>query len=154
MAGEEICISYLGNCLGSRHVVIRDARDARDARVKNIKSETAIDLLLDFFPAKKKTKCQKKSKKVRDFKSKNGFIKIFDFLRKILNHGHHNDAIDWIGSSNTAFRISNPKKLASMWGLTKKKCGMTYSKLARAIRYGYGKTFKKGNNKYEYEFIL
>ena len=35
------------------------------------------------------------------------------------------------------FRIANPGKLAVLWGEQKKRDGMTYDKLARALRYYY-----------------
>lgn len=73
----------------------------------------------------------------------------------ILNKGGaYNDIIHWVGDSSTKFRISDPKTLSKLWGITKKKNNMDYPKMARAIRYGYNTSFKKCEKDYEYEFIL
>ena len=45
----------------------------------------------------------------------------------------------WEDERNFVFTIKKPKELAVLWGQIKNKETMTYPKLARGIRYYYGK---------------
>lgn len=47
------------------------------------------------------------------------------------------ELVRWVDENKLRFRIANPNRLASLWGKQKGRHGMTYDKLARAIRYYY-----------------
>lgn len=47
--------------------------------------------------------------------------------------------IGWENEEKLVFTIKKPKELAVLWGQIKNKGNMTYPKLARGIRYYYGK---------------
>ena len=51
----------------------------------------------------------------------------------------NSELIRWVNREKLEFLIKNPEEVAKLWGLVKEKSTMTYAKLARGIRYYYGK---------------
>lgn len=98
------------------------------------------------------------SHKISTFKrnnSKNGCLKIKDFILDILNNSN-GETIDWIDKSKKIFKFTNPLKAAFLWGETKQKeeNTMDYPKMGRALRYLYDKKeLKKEKMKYTFQFI-
>lgn len=66
-------------------------------------------------------------------------IPLWYFLHEILEVERCKDLIGWEDEKNLVFTIKKPKELAVLWGQIKDKETMTYPKLARGIRYYYGK---------------
>jgi len=64
--------------------------------------------------------------------------------------------VEWTRERKYEFRILEPDKLAKLWGALKKKPAMTFKKLARGLRYYYGKSMleKARGKQYTYEFIM
>lgn len=116
--------------------------------------ETAIDVILKLFQQKKNPTTKRHGQMKKNFISKNGYIKIKDFLLNLLNGNRYNHVLRWVKNSDATFFICNPVKLSQMWGITKGSDKMNYEKMTRAIRYGYGTDFQKGDNKYEFKFII
>ena len=51
----------------------------------------------------------------------------------------NSEIIEWADRRQLEFTIKDPDEVAKLWGLVKEKSTMTYAKLARGIRYYYGK---------------
>ena len=62
---------------------------------------------------------------------------LWEFLTELLDSSSAGDVIRWEDSSSLKFRVIDPQRLAERWGQEKGKAGMTYEKLARALRYYY-----------------
>lgn len=64
--------------------------------------------------------------------------------------------VEWTRERKYEFRILEPDKLAELWGALKKKPAMTFQKLARGLRYYYGKAVleKVRGKHYTYEFVM
>lgn len=63
--------------------------------------------------------------------------------------------VEWTGEQKYGFRILQPKKLAELWGKVKKKPAMNFEKLARGLRYYYGKSMleKVPGRENTYQFV-
>ncbi|KAL7056844.1 hypothetical protein AAHC03_019447 [Spirometra sp. Aus1] len=81
-------------------------------------------------------------------------IQLWQFLLELLTDWRHRDAIHWV-SEDGEFKLSNPERVASMWGQRKNKPAMNYEKLSRALRYYYdGDMISKVHGKrFVYKFI-
>ena len=66
-------------------------------------------------------------------------IPLWYFLHEMLCMDTDSQLVCWTDKKNLIFQIRHPEELASLWGSVKGKSEMTYSKLARGLRYYYGK---------------
>ncbi|XP_075148082.1 DNA-binding protein Ets97D isoform X2 [Haematobia irritans] len=66
----------------------------------------------------------------------NGQVQLWQFLLEILTDREHVDIIQWVGEDGE-FKLSDPEKVARLWGEKKNKPAMNYEKLSRALRYYY-----------------
>ena len=55
---------------------------------------------------------------------------------EILTDREHVDIIQWVGNDGE-FKLSDPERVARLWGEKKNKPAMNYEKLSRALRYYY-----------------
>ncbi|GAA57587.1 GA-binding protein alpha chain, partial [Clonorchis sinensis] len=83
-----------------------------------------------------------------------GQVQLWQFLLELLTDWRHREAIHWI-SDDGEFKLSNPERVAAMWGQRKNKPAMNYEKLSRALRYYYdGDMISKVQGKrFVYKFI-
>lgn len=91
------------------------------------------------------------------YHSKNGSIKIIDFMLNILNDKRFKHLAEWIDNEG-AFKIVDPDKLSYFWGETKRskrQNTMNYEKFSRALRYQYenGEMEKVKKKEYVFKFI-
>lgn len=97
-----------------------------------------------------KKKTQKNKQNKESHLSKNGNLKIKDFINNLLKDDK-NDVIMWLDESQKIFKFTQPQIVASLWGKTKQKKDkkeMTYDKISRALRYLYkSKELKNGTTK-------
>lgn len=63
--------------------------------------------------------------------------------------------VEWTREQKYGFRILQPQKLAELWGKVKKKPAMNFEKLARGLRYYYGKSMleKVPGRENTYQFV-
>lgn len=66
----------------------------------------------------------------------NGQVQLWQFLLEILTDSEHTDIIEWVGTDGE-FKLSDPDRVARLWGEKKNKPAMNYEKLSRALRYYY-----------------
>uniref|UniRef100_A0A6P4FCZ6 DNA-binding protein Ets97D n=1 Tax=Drosophila rhopaloa TaxID=1041015 RepID=A0A6P4FCZ6_DRORH len=66
----------------------------------------------------------------------NGQVQLWQFLLEILTDCEHTDIIEWVGTEGE-FKLSDPDRVARLWGEKKNKPAMNYEKLSRALRYYY-----------------
>lgn len=66
----------------------------------------------------------------------NGQVQLWQFLLEILTDREHVDIIQWVGEDGE-FKLTDPEKVARLWGEKKNKPAMNYEKLSRALRYYY-----------------
>ncbi|XP_013102530.1 DNA-binding protein Ets97D [Stomoxys calcitrans] len=66
----------------------------------------------------------------------NGQVQLWQFLLEILTDRDHVDIIQWVGDDGE-FKLTDPEKVARLWGEKKNKPAMNYEKLSRALRYYY-----------------
>ncbi|XP_065372302.1 DNA-binding protein Ets97D [Calliphora vicina] len=66
----------------------------------------------------------------------NGQVQLWQFLLEILTDREHVDIIQWVGNDGE-FKLSDPERVARLWGEKKNKPAMNYEKLSRALRYYY-----------------
>lgn len=85
----------------------------------------------------------------------NGQIQLWQFLLDILTDKEHRNIIQWIDGGEGEFKLSDPEKVASLWGERKNKPTMNYEKLSRALRYYYdGDMISKVTGKrFVYKFV-
>lgn len=64
--------------------------------------------------------------------------------------------MEWTKKDKYEFRILQPDKLAALWGEQKKKTNMNFAKLARGLRYYYGKSIleKVRGQQFTYQFVM
>lgn len=64
--------------------------------------------------------------------------------------------MEWTKKDKYEFRILQPDKLAALWGEQKKKSNMDFAKLARGLRYYYGKSIleKVRGKQFTYQFVM
>uniref|UniRef100_A0A1I7YAB8 ETS domain-containing protein n=1 Tax=Steinernema glaseri TaxID=37863 RepID=A0A1I7YAB8_9BILA len=83
-----------------------------------------------------------------------GPIKLWQFLLELLQSSEVN-CIEWTNNNPFEFRFTDRVEVARLWGKRKNKPKMNYEKLARSLRYYYGKDMiEKGQpgEKYVYHF--
>lgn len=85
----------------------------------------------------------------------NGQIQLWQFLLDILTDKDHRNIIQWIDGGEGEFKLTDPEKVASLWGERKNKPTMNYEKLSRALRYYYdGDMISKVTGKrFVYKFV-
>ncbi|XP_017052603.1 DNA-binding protein Ets97D [Drosophila ficusphila] len=83
----------------------------------------------------------------------NGQVQLWQFLLEILTDCEHTDIIEWVGTEGE-FKLTDPDRVARLWGEKKNKPAMNYEKLSRALRYYYdGDMISKVSNKrFAYKF--
>jgi len=80
-------------------------------------------------------------------------VEIWQFLLYLLTNSKCQHVIEWVGNDGT-FKIIKPNTVSFMWGLHKNNFKMTYSKMAAALRYHYGKgIIERANGKLHYKFV-
>lgn len=84
----------------------------------------------------------------------NGQIQLWQFLLELLTEADYRDYIHWTGDGSEFF-LSQPERVAQLWGLRKNKPTMNYEKLSRALRYYYdGDMIAKVHGKrFVYKFV-
>lgn len=85
----------------------------------------------------------------------NGQIQLWQFLLEILTDREHRDIIQWIDDGDGEFKLTDPEKVAALWGERKNKPTMNYEKLSRALRYYYDGDMisKVGGKRFVYKFV-
>lgn len=85
----------------------------------------------------------------------NGQIQLWQFLLDILTDKEHRNIIQWIDGGEGEFKLSDPERVANLWGERKNKPTMNYEKLSRALRYYYdGDMISKVTGKrFVYKFV-
>ncbi|XP_037049031.1 DNA-binding protein Ets97D-like [Bradysia coprophila] len=84
----------------------------------------------------------------------NGQIQLWQFLLEILTDREHRTIISWLGGDGE-FKLTDPERVARLWGERKNKPTMNYEKLSRALRYYYdGDMISKVHGKrFVYKFV-
>ncbi|KAG8181243.1 hypothetical protein JTE90_013019 [Oedothorax gibbosus] len=64
---------------------------------------------------------------------------LWDFLQQLLNDGQqrYNTCIVWKDKGRGIFKITDPHRLAALWGKQKNHLNMNFDKMSRALRYYY-----------------
>lgn len=85
----------------------------------------------------------------------NGQIQLWQFLLDILTDKEHRHIIQWIDGGEGEFKLTDPERVANLWGERKNKPTMNYEKLSRALRYYYdGDMISKVTGKrFVYKFV-
>ena len=83
-------------------------------------------------------------------------MQLWQFILSLLVSSPSEGVVEWTREQKYEFRILEPDKLAKLWGELKKKPAMTFLKLARGLRYYYGKSVleKVRGKQYTYEFVM
>nr|VZI47259.1 unnamed protein product [Spirometra erinaceieuropaei] len=63
-----------------------------------------------------------------------GQIQHSQFLLELLTGWRHRDAIHWV-NEDSEYKLSNPERVASMWGQRKNKLAKNKNTLPPALRY-------------------
>ena len=80
------------------------------------------------------------SNSVSDFKTiSQKRISLWFFILELLDLDKCQTCVGWTYEEPYEFAIKNPDELAALWGSVKENPTMTYAKLARGLRYYYGK---------------
>lgn len=64
-------------------------------------------------------------------------VHLWEFLLELLAQDSCRSLISWIRKERGEFKLKNPEEVAKRWGILKRKKGMNYEKLSRALRYYY-----------------
>ena len=73
---------------------------------------------------------------VREPRYKN-IVHLWEFLLELLAEDNCRPLITWTSKERGEFKLKNPEEVAKRWGILKRKKGMNYEKLGRALRYYY-----------------
>lgn len=73
---------------------------------------------------------------VREPRYKN-IVHLWEFLLELLAEESCRSLIVWVREERGEFKLKNPEEVAKRWGMLKRKKGMNYEKLGRALRYYY-----------------
>ncbi|XP_022128006.2 DNA-binding protein Ets97D [Pieris rapae] len=84
----------------------------------------------------------------------NGQVQLWQFLLELLTSAEHYDLIRWEGTSGE-FKLLDPERVATLWGIRKHKPAMNYEKLSRALRYYYDGDMiaKVPGKRFVYKFV-
>ncbi|KAL9964399.1 hypothetical protein ACROYT_G028034 [Oculina patagonica] len=85
-----------------------------------------------------------------------GPIQLWQLILSLLVSSPGERLVEWTRDRKYEFRILQPDKLARLWGEHKKKPTMNFEKLARGLRYYYGKSIleKVRGKQFTYEFVM
>ena len=64
-------------------------------------------------------------------------VHLWEYLLELLAEDSCRSLITWSNKERGEFKLKNPGEVAKRWGLLKRKRGMNYEKLSRALRYYY-----------------
>ena len=64
-------------------------------------------------------------------------VHLWEFLLELLAEDSCRSLISWSRKERGEFKLKNPGEVAKRWGILKRKEGMNYEKLSRALRYYY-----------------
>ena len=64
-------------------------------------------------------------------------VHLWEFLLELLAEDNCRSLISWSRKERGEFKLKNPEEVAKRWGILKRKKGMNYEKLSRALRYYY-----------------
>ncbi|XP_068758862.1 transcriptional regulator ERG homolog [Montipora capricornis] len=64
-------------------------------------------------------------------------VHLWEFLLELLAEESCRSLITWVRKERGEFKLKNAEEVAKRWGLVKRKKGMNYEKLGRALRYYY-----------------
>lgn len=83
-------------------------------------------------------------------------MQLWQFILSLLVSSPSERVVEWTRERKYEFRILQPEKVATLWGKQKKKPNMNFLKLARGLRYYYGKSVleKVRGKHYTYEFVM
>lgn len=83
-------------------------------------------------------------------------MQLWKFILSLLVSSPSERVVEWTRERKYEFRILEPDKLAKLWGELKRKPAMNFKKLARGLRYYYGKSMieKSLGKQYTYEFVM
>ena len=84
---------------------------------------------------------------VREPRYKN-IVHLWEFLLELLAEDSCRSLISWIRKERGEFKLKNPEEVAKRWGILKRKKGMNYEKLGRALRYYYQQGIIKKVSRY------
>ena len=62
---------------------------------------------------------------------------LWEFLLELLHDGECRPLITWTKKDRKEFKITQPERVARLWGLEHNRKNMTYDKLSRALRQYY-----------------
>ena len=65
-------------------------------------------------------------------------IHLWEFLVDLLANDDLRTIICWSRREFKEFKLKRPEEVSRRWGLVKRKKGMNYEKLSRALRFYYG----------------
>ena len=65
-------------------------------------------------------------------------IYLWEFLLDLLANDDLRTIICWSRREFKEFKLKRPEEVSRRWGLVKRKKGMNYEKLSRALRFYYG----------------
>lgn len=68
---------------------------------------------------------------------------LWEFLQHLLADNKYDNCIVWKNERRGIFRLTDHQRVASLWGIQKKRKNMTYDKLSRALRYYYSRNVLK-----------
>ena len=74
-------------------------------------------------------------------------LHLWEFLMELLEDDRNGSVITWTSKDHGEFKLINPDEVARRWGETKKRSGMTYDTLSRALRFYYQKDIIRKVNK-------
>ena len=66
-------------------------------------------------------------------------MKLWQFLLKVLVEEQNTTIAHWVSKETGTFCVSDPERLAKLWGEHRNRPEMNYDKLSRAVRYYYHK---------------
>ncbi|PFX29318.1 ETS translocation variant 1 [Stylophora pistillata] len=94
-----------------------------------------------------------KHSQVKKHRRKN-VIHLWEFLLELLANDNLCTIICWSRRELNEFQLKRPEEVARRWGLLRKRKGMNYKKLSRALRFYYGKGIiqKVPGERFTYKF--
>ena len=93
----------------------------------------------EFKPLKQKTELTEKQY-TRGYRTQPRFkniVHLWEFLLELLEEESCRSLISWNNKERREFKLRNPEEVAKRWGMVKRRRGMNYEKLSRALRFYY-----------------